>query len=367
MRAGGEVRRGLDVLLALALGVLAWLAPGLGARSGRALVLNLGPNDADYVRGFREDWERLGRTRFHWTTLSSTIRLPARLAGEGHLLRMRARRHFVEPALVQLSAEGRAVAPPFSISADTKVPYRVLEIPLAPLQGREPFQLRIDVHSDNPRPLGVALDWIEVDPRGSAARVIPLPLVRLALVAVVLAAFAAPRLAGGGRVLAASHAGLVLVAALLALAHDLVAADRMLRQGAATYVFMAALAVLLVRWAPLRRALALEDGRAGAVLTVALLAGLALRLALLLDPQFFYPDVRVHANMAWQLHRRGLMNFLREFTVSQYRFSLGLQFENGHWYAFPYPPAFYLLCWPLLKLGFRPEVAVSLLGAAANS
>ena len=34
--------------------------------------------------------------------------------------------------------------------------------------------------------------------------------------------------------------------------------------------------------------------------------------------------------------------------------------ENGHWYAFPYPPVFYVLCWPLVRLArFRPEVAVA--------
>jgi hypothetical protein len=184
---------------------------------------------------------------------------------------------------------------------------------------------------------------------------------------VVLAAFAAPRLAGAGRALAGTHAGLVLAAAAAGCAWDLVAADRIIQQGAATYLAMAALGVLLTRWGVTRRALALDRSRAGAVLVVAMLAALALRLALLLNPQFYYPDVRVHANMAWQLHRRGLVNFLREFTISQYRFSLGLQFENGHWYAFPYPPAFYLLCWPFLKLGWRPEIVVSALGAAVNS
>src|SRR6185436_3853338 len=55
-------------------------------------------------------------------------------------------------------------------------------------------------------------------------------------------------------------------------------------------------------------------------------------------------------------------------TANQFRYSLGLQFENGHWYAFPYPPAFYVLTWPLIRLcRYRPEVAVSLLGAAVNS
>jgi hypothetical protein len=346
--------------------VLAWLATPLAARSSRPLVLNFGPGDAEYVSGFRQDWERLGRTRFHWTTLASTVTLPARLRGEGHLLRLRARRHFVEPAVVVLSGEGRALAPPFAVAADTKVAYRVIEVPLPALEGRGPFQLRIDAHSENPRPLGLALDWMEIVPRGGA-RVIPLPPMRFALVAAVLAAFLAPRLAGAARLVASGHAALVLGAAAAGIAWDFVAAERILRHGAAPYVALAALGVLLVRWPAARRALRLEGSRAGAVLVTALLVALAIRLVLLLHPQFYYPDVRVHANVAWQLHRRGLMNFLREFTVTQYRFSLGLQLENGHWYAFPYPPAFYLLCWPLLKLGWRPEVAVSVLGAAVNS
>jgi hypothetical protein len=88
----------------------------------------------------------------------------------------------------------------------------------------------------------------------------------------------------------------------------------------------------------------------------------------LLHPQFYYPDVKVHALFAWQLARRGLGAFLRDFTLNQYRYSLGLQMENGHWYAFPYPPAFYLLTWPLVRLfGYAPEVAVSILAAAVNA
>jgi hypothetical protein len=76
----------------------------------------------------------------------------------------------------------------------------------------------------------------------------------------------------------------------------------------------------------------------------------------------------VHALFAWQLARRGLVEFLRDFTANQYRYSLGLQFESGHWYAFPYPPAFYISTWPLTAWArVRPEVAVSLVAAVANS
>jgi hypothetical protein len=355
-----------DLALTLALAALAWFTPSLAARSGRPLVLNLGPNDGAYVSGFRQDWERLGRTRFHWTTLSSEVHLPVRLRGTGHVLALRARRHFVEPALIVLSSEGRSLAS-FEIAADTKVPYRVIEVPLPALEGRDPFRLRIDAHSANPRPLGLALDWIEVRPRAGGARVVPLPSMRLALLAVVIAAWLAPRLAGATRLVAAAHALLLLCAATGGAAWDLLAAERILRHGAAPYLVAAAIGAALVRWPAARRALRLEGSRAGAVLVLAVLVALAIRLVLLLHPQFYYPDVRVHANVAWQLHRRGLVNFLREFTVTQYRFSLGLQLENGHWYAFPYPPAFYLLCWPLLKLGLRPEIAVSVLAAVVNS
>jgi hypothetical protein len=106
---------------------------------------------------------------------------------------------------------------------------------------------------------------------------------------------------------------------------------------------------------------------AGALAAGVLLA-LAVRLVVLLHPQFYYPDVKVHSLVAWQLARQGLVGFLRDFTATQYRYSLGLQMENGHWYAFPYPPAFYILTWPLVRLArFRPEVAVSLLAAMVNS
>src|SRR5204862_4160455 len=106
-------------------------------------------------------------------------------------------------------------------------------------------------------------------------------------------------------------------------------------------------AVALARGRGTRRALSIDDTNAAGALVTIVLAALGLRLVVLLHPQFYYPDVRVHALFAWQLARRGLVAFLRDFTANQYRYSLGLQMENGHWYAFPYPPVFYVLCWPL--------------------
>jgi hypothetical protein len=113
----------------------------------------------------------------------------------------------------------------------------------------------------------------------------------------------------------------------------------------------------------------LQASPASAPWLVALvLLTLGLRLALLLHPRFYYPDVRIHAMFAGQLARHGWDRFLADFTENQFRYSLGLQFENGHWYAFPYPPLFYALAQPLIRAaGLAPEVAVSSLAALANA
>ena len=48
-----------DALISLALASAAWMAPQAAARWARPAVLNFGPNDAEYVRGFRDQWRRL--------------------------------------------------------------------------------------------------------------------------------------------------------------------------------------------------------------------------------------------------------------------------------------------------------------------
>jgi hypothetical protein len=373
--AGSAERRrrlGGDLLLLTALLASGWLSTSLALRHARPALMNLGPNDAEYVEGFREDWERDRLTRFHWTTLSAAVRLPVHAQGSGHLLRMRVRRHFLEPARITLKVEGRTAAT-FDIVADTRVPYRVLEIPLPTLDGRAPFRLEILASSINPRPLGVAIDWLEIkrsSVNGSFYLNRNFSLFQALLIA---AAYLLPRWAGSTRAVSAIHAGLVLGSIAVGTAWDVLAAERILRLGTAAYIGTGLLALALVSWSRARKGLDIDTdaphGReAAGVLVVIVLCAIAFRLALLLHPQFYYPDVRVHALFAWQLARQGLVRFLEEFTANQFRYSLGLQFENGHWYAFPYPPVFYILTWPFIRLAqFRPEVAVSLLGAVVNS
>jgi hypothetical protein len=251
------------------------------------------------------------------------------------------------------------------VSDDGETPYRTEELTLPPLRGEESLELRFEATSQNPRPLSMALDWLEVGPGERGFR--PLPSLRIASAALLLVALGAPWLAGASLLTAAAHASAVAVAAAAGLAWDPVAGERILTLGVPAYVVIA-LATLLLTSLRGRAFLEIEPGRARSALVLLVLTALAVRLALLLHPQFFYPDVRVHALFVWQLAKDGPVRFLQDFTSHQYRYSLGLQFESGHWYAFPYPPAFYLAAWPLVRLvGGAPEVAVSVLGAAVNA
>jgi hypothetical protein len=357
----------LDAAVLALVGLAALGAVRAGVRSSRSLLLDFGPNDVDHVQGFRPEWERDGRTRFRWTGTASTVTLPFRVAGDGHRLRMRLRRHFVDPARVTLKVEGRSVAV-FDVQADTKVPYRIVEVALPHLEGRHPFVLSLEAPSANPRPLGVALDWMELERATPDARFRPPTSMLLWAALAGAIAYAAPRLAGAVPPVALLHAGLMVLAVLIGSARDPMAAERILREGSPAYAVIATAAVLILRWRRSRAALGVESSAVAGVLTSLVLVALAVRLALLLHPQFYYPDVKVHGLFAWELARHGPIAFLRDFTRNQYRYSLGLQMENGHWYAFPYPPLFYALCWPFVSLaGYRPEVAVAVVAAAVNS
>ena len=360
----GSTRRQLPWLALLA--VAAFIGPALGARYARSALVDLGPNDTAYVRGFREDWERDQRTRFRWTTLFSTLSLPLRASGDGFVLRLRLRRHFIEPAHVRLIVEGQAVHA-FDVAADLHVPYRTIEVPLPRLEGRHPFVLGIEAPSENPRPLGIALDWVEIERRGSG-RFALLPLALFWSLACGLAAWVGVRWAGGSPGLAHGLAAALAVATTAGAHADPVALDRILREGAPAFVGLALLTAAALRWTRLREALRAPSPAIAGGLVALALAALGLRLVVLLHPLFYYPDVKVHGLFAWQLARRGLAAFLQDFVSNQYRFSLGLQLENGHWYPFPYPPGFYLLTWPLVRLGeYRPEIAVGVTAAVVNS
>jgi hypothetical protein len=367
--AGGAPRRSRrragDALIVLLAGLLAAVAVRWGAATAAPARLSLGPNDPGYVQGFRQDWERDGHTRFRWTGRSARVLLPLYASGSGLQLRMRVRRHFRDPATVAARVEGR-VAGRFEIAGERDVAYRVERIPLPPLTGRHPFVVDLDVGFENRRPLGVVLDWIALDRGQGRFRLDPAIEGRAALA--LISALAVLWLVGATRIQLGLLAAALVAGLGFGVRADIVAAERILREGLLFWFAVAGAVALLLGLPRSRRALGIESGQAAGALASLVFVGLALRLTLLLHTLYFYPDVRVHALFSQQLARHGLMPFLRDFTVNQYRYSLGLQFENGHWYAFPYPPAFYVLTWPLVQgLQYRAEIAVSGLAAALNA
>ncbi|MGE0453921.1 MAG: hypothetical protein AB7O37_11640 [Vicinamibacteria bacterium] len=359
--------RGAALAVALGAALAGWFGPQLPLRVSPApLFLNFGPNDEAYVRGFREDWERDGRIRFHWTTQGANVVLPLLVSGDGARLRLRARRHFVDPARVRLLAEGQ-VFHSFEIAAEQGVGYRVIEAALPRLEGRHPLVVSIEAPSDTPRPLGIALDWLQLEP-GPGTRVAFTPAWRLRTALLLALLALALEWAGASLRLVAATVLAVSTAASALAAHDPLAVERIVREGTTGLVLAAVALVVLGGFPRLQRALQLEDaGPRGAVAALVVLAT-AVRLGLLLHPQFFYPDVRVHGLFARDAARRGLAESLDRFIENQFRWSLGLQESSGHWYAFPYPPGFYLLSAPLVqRLGLRHEVAVSSLAGVANA
>lgn len=363
-RLGGGAAR--DALVALLLAALGWLAPSLAVRSAKTALLDFGPGDEEAVRGFRPDWERDGAIRFRWTLLASNVSLPLHASGEDFKLRLRMRRHLVEPAQVKLYVEGRSIAS-FEIQADSLTPYRIGEFPLPPLEGRHPFVLSIESSSASTRPLGIALDWLEIE-RGRRGAFRLIPRAPLALGAFVVVCFLAPRLAGLGRLASGGLAASALLAATYGAWLDPIAADRIARFGIAPLAAAALLALAAVRLRGLRRLLRVEDDRDAGLLVALVLLGLIVRCAVLLHPRYFYPDVRIHGLFALILARRGFGTFLAEFIPNQFRYSLGLQEVGGHWYAFPYPPAFYAVAAPLVSLlHYRGDAAVSITAATVNS
>ena len=152
---------------------------------------------------------------------------------------MRVRRHFIEPATVTLTESGRIFAR-FEIAADTKAPYRILEFPLPTLDARAPLEIEIHSVSASERPLGLAIDWVEIAPAHPFA---PLISTRLALLAVALAGLAAIAIAGGGMRMAAGVGFATAIAGACGIALDAIATERILREGWAAYVLVAAVSV----------------------------------------------------------------------------------------------------------------------------
>lgn len=322
------------VLLAIAAGLLPVLA---FAFRDAPLLLDLGPGDEPYTRGFRSGWEYHGRTgfgetAFHWTEDGARVDVP--VAVEGPLrVRLRVARFMRTPAQVVVWREGHEVA------SFTQHPLgwreRTLDVP----DWQGPLVLQFRTTSDDGEPLGIALDWVKVT---GAARAWPRPtlLWRLALllfgVPIAVSVLARSPAAGAGAAVLLSVLGTTAVmldrlGGLLALATAAVPAF------AVVLLLLCLARSISSRWPHLCGVRAAFVPAAMAVLALVALS----------HPAFYYPDVDTHAKLVDALAQEpSLALDPRPYQMRTSAWTRGI---GGRLVPFPYSPAFHVLARPLAK------------------
>ncbi len=344
---------GLLTLLSAGALLLAFQAPG-------DVFLDFGPNDLRYVSGFREDFEIDEPTLIHWSTDRARVRLPFYLRSP-YEVTLRFKRHIEKPAEIRLFLDGEAVETFNAPQQDFTV--RRFRNP-SPRGGI--FELGLVSSSEDPRPLGLALDWMSVRPSGGFLSVIPTAPAFLALLSWVAAFTFLPRATGlGERASFAFGAGAALCLTVAALAHKLWPVHAAMTLGLRAHV-VTLLIVLFYRWRRKRSGSFFAEPLARWAVLIAS-AGMAVRLFALFHPDFYYPDVRTHSKFVSLIWTEGLSGFLSNHIENQHRHLLGLQYVSGRWVAFPYPPLLYLLIYPLSLLQLPVEDWMKLVPTALLS
>lgn len=329
------------LLLASVVLLIAYQVPG-------DIFLSFGPNDVSYVAGFREDFEIDEPTFIHWSQKRGRVSLPFVLDEAPVDIAFRYKRHMELPAEIRVFI-GSTQVDRFEIpQQDFTVRTINLESNPAP---REPIQIAFLAQSVDPRPLGLALDWIQIRPQG---RVLPTLRPFLFLLGIVAGLYLFARLIGfSGRFALFLGFGAMTALAVWVSFHKLAplhAASLLgwrfhigsflvlsffyVRRGASSSVFSRPEA----RWAML-----------------AFYLGTLIRLAGLFHSEFYYPDVRTHSKFVSLIWTEGLGGFLSDHIANQHRHLLGLQLVGEKWLAFPYPPLLYLVIYPLSLLQLPVE------------
>jgi hypothetical protein len=333
---------GILLLFSAAALLLAFQSPG-------DIFLDFGPNDSRYVSGFREDFEIDEPTLIHWTTDRARVELPFHVLSPYEVI-LRFKRHIERPAEVRVFLEGQTAATFTAPQQDFAL--RRIE---SPNRRGGPFELGLVSSSQDPRPLGVALDWMAVRPSGAGFfSVIPTASAWLALLSWVVVFYALPRILGlGERIALAFGGGAAACLTAAAVAHKLWPVHAALTLGPRAHAVLLLIG-LFYAWRRAKNGSFFSEPIARwAVLVVC--AALAVRLFALFHPDFYYPDVRTHSKFVSLIWTEGLRDFLANHIENQHRHLLGLQYVSGRWVAFPYPPLLYLTIYPLSLLQLPVE------------
>lgn len=334
--------------------VAAAIGLSFGAARATSSVIDLGPNDARFVAGFR-DVERDGPAYVRWSRVpESRVDWPVPVCGGG-IVSLRVRRHFTDPVEIAIEINGR-VAGRSSVSAGGPTAFSVLSFPFTSDTCESNAQVTVRTHTPDARGLGTTIDWVRISSGGGPLFRVPGDVQARWAVAAAAISIALAFLGVGVRALATAIV-LWLVMGWTFSWLDPVSAERVGR-ALLPAALPAGLVAIGVRRFPA------TDGWTGRALAIALVG--AGTLLPFLAQTAFYPDYWVHGLVTRHLASAGLRDFLEGLFAIQYERSLGLQEVDGRWYPFPYPPGFYLL--PSLYnlyLGLSSVEAVVAAGIAA--
>lgn len=186
----------------------------------QAWFVDVGAHDTRFALDFHEP-EPLAGVQVRWTSAHSTLALPGRVAWSAHVLTMRminARPATAPAAVVQLALDDRTLGA-FDVPTGTARRYHML----LPADLRADWALRVALAAtpfsskDDPRPLGVVLDWARLAPITWLAA--PDPWLLVVCAALCGLGYALPRRAGLAprAALALMLGGTALLAVLVAL------------------------------------------------------------------------------------------------------------------------------------------------------
>ncbi|MFI5183854.1 MAG: hypothetical protein ACHQNV_05615 [Vicinamibacteria bacterium] len=350
---GSPLARG--ILLAGALVTPPVVAALLGASGPLQLHFNLGPGDAPYLTGFLPEYEIYDRVATQWSTRNATVELPLTVEGGPVELRYRLARHLPDPGEAEVTLNGRTVDH-FNLRQgfdERSVSLSVL--PLTPIR----VGFRVDAADTDPR--GAHFDWVRLA-AGDGARVRLSGRARWRGAFLVLLVFLVLRIAGWGDLAAAGLAAPLAAVMAVGLRADPWLVHRLLTWLPEWLAVLGLSGAIIGRWL-------VAQGRVAApavrnVIALALAAFL-MRAVALNHPDFYYPDLRSHVQLAQVVRKAGL-DFLRSPSTYILRHGVWSREIAGRRYAFPYTPAFHVP-FALTRLGYDDMVTAVKLADVAWS
>jgi hypothetical protein len=316
----------LWVLVLAGIPLLAALA---GASGPQAIRLNLGPGDGPYLRGFPIEYEIDEGRSAQWSSHDATIDLPLEVEGGPVVVSYRYSRPVPEDGEAQVSLAGDVI--------DRFQPRKspdARRISLAALPPT-PVTLRFQVESNDPRGLGLRLDELDVETGSdSRARLRGSALARPALLALVL--FVILRVVGWAAAPAAAWCAPWSLGAAFGLLRDPWLVHRLLT-GLPEWLTPLGLGALLLAWLTARGRI---DGESARMVTGLAATAFLARAAIFNAPDYYYPDLRIHAKLA-ELVRAAGWDFIRAPARYIVKHQAWSRVIDGEVFAFPYTPAFH--------------------------